>query len=93
MYGLNGLAGPQINDLARLVTFCDIYAALIERRPYRPAVALLRERSRKLPRGQQRWPRLIACNQNQPALMTVGPSIIKGTRNLDVISYQVAQGS
>jgi hypothetical protein len=56
-------------------------------------VALLRERSRKLPRGQQRWPRLIACNQNQSALMTVGPSIVKGPRNLGVISYQVAQGS
>jgi putative nucleotidyltransferase with HDIG domain len=31
----DGLVGPQINDLVRLVTICDIYAALIERRPYR----------------------------------------------------------
>jgi putative nucleotidyltransferase with HDIG domain len=31
----DGLSGPQINDLVRLVTICDIYAALIERRPYR----------------------------------------------------------
>jgi putative nucleotidyltransferase with HDIG domain len=31
----DGLAGPQINDLVRLVTICDIYAALIEHRPYR----------------------------------------------------------
>jgi putative nucleotidyltransferase with HDIG domain len=29
------LAGAQINDLVRLVTICDIYAALIERRPYK----------------------------------------------------------
>jgi len=34
----DGLAGAQINDLVRLVTICDIYAALIERRPYRPAM-------------------------------------------------------
>ncbi len=34
----DGLAGPQINDLVRLVTICDIYAALIERRPYRQAI-------------------------------------------------------
>jgi putative nucleotidyltransferase with HDIG domain len=31
----DGLAGSQINDLVRLATICDIYAALIERRPYR----------------------------------------------------------
>jgi len=30
-----GLSGAQINDLVRLTTICDIYAALIERRPYR----------------------------------------------------------
>jgi len=34
----DGLAGPQINDLVRLVTICDIYAALIERRSYRQAI-------------------------------------------------------
>lgn len=32
----DGLAGPQIRDLVRLVTICDIYAALIERRAYKP---------------------------------------------------------
>jgi HD-GYP domain-containing protein (c-di-GMP phosphodiesterase class II) len=32
----DGLSGSQINDLVRLVTICDIYAALIEHRPYRP---------------------------------------------------------
>lgn len=31
----DGLAGARISDLARLVTICDIYAALIERRPYK----------------------------------------------------------
>lgn len=31
----DGLASHQISDLVRLVTICDIYAALIEKRPYR----------------------------------------------------------
>jgi putative nucleotidyltransferase with HDIG domain len=35
----DGLAGPQINDLVRLVTICDVYAALIERRAYKQAIA------------------------------------------------------
>ncbi len=35
----DGLAGAQINDLVRLVTICDIYAALIERRPYKQPMA------------------------------------------------------
>jgi putative nucleotidyltransferase with HDIG domain len=34
----DGLAGPQINDLVRLVTICDVYAALIERRSYKKAM-------------------------------------------------------
>lgn len=34
----DGLVGSQISDLVRLTTICDIYAALIERRPYRPAI-------------------------------------------------------
>jgi putative nucleotidyltransferase with HDIG domain len=34
----DGLVGSQISDLVRLVTICDIYAALIERRPYRTAI-------------------------------------------------------
>ncbi len=38
----DGLAGPQINDLVRLVTICDIYGALIERRPYKPATEPVR---------------------------------------------------
>jgi putative nucleotidyltransferase with HDIG domain len=31
----DGLAGSQIGDLVRLTTICDIYAALIEHRPYK----------------------------------------------------------
>ncbi|MDP4024329.1 HD domain-containing protein [Methylobacterium sp. NEAU 140] len=31
----DGLSGNQIGDVVRLVTVCDIYAALVERRPYR----------------------------------------------------------
>jgi HD-GYP domain-containing protein (c-di-GMP phosphodiesterase class II) len=31
----DGVAGAQINDLVRLVTICDIYAALIEHRSYK----------------------------------------------------------
>lgn len=33
------LQGSEIPDLVRLVTICDIYGALIERRPYRPAMS------------------------------------------------------
>lgn len=32
----DGLAGCQIPDLVRMITICDIYAALIERRSYKP---------------------------------------------------------
>ncbi|MGE8126577.1 HD domain-containing phosphohydrolase [Methylobacterium sp. NPDC080182] len=35
----DGLRAPDIPDLVRLVTICDIYAALIERRPYRPKMS------------------------------------------------------
>ena len=34
----DGLTGGKINDIVRLVTICDIYAALIERRPYRAPI-------------------------------------------------------
>jgi HD-GYP domain-containing protein (c-di-GMP phosphodiesterase class II) len=34
----DGVSGAQISDLVRLVTICDIYAALIERRSYRQAI-------------------------------------------------------
>ena len=32
----DGLAGAAIPDVVRLITVCDVYAALVERRPYRP---------------------------------------------------------
>ena len=32
----DGLRGSEISDLVRLLTICDIYAALTERRPYKP---------------------------------------------------------
>ncbi|XYD10719.1 HD-GYP domain-containing protein [Methylobacterium sp. NMS12] len=35
----DGLRAPEIPDLVRLVTICDIYGALIERRPYRPPMS------------------------------------------------------
>lgn len=35
----DGLTAPQISDLVRLLTISDIYAALIERRPYRPPMS------------------------------------------------------
>ncbi|MGU3422937.1 HD-GYP domain-containing protein [Methylobacterium sp. D54C] len=34
----DGLSGASISDPVRLLTVCDIYAALIEHRPYRPAM-------------------------------------------------------
>jgi putative nucleotidyltransferase with HDIG domain len=37
----DGLADNQIADLVRLATICDIFSALIERRPYRPPLAPL----------------------------------------------------
>lgn len=41
----NGLSGGQIADLTRLITICDIYAAMIEQRPYKvpltPAAAVV----------------------------------------------------
>jgi len=38
----DGLSGSQIGDLVRLITICDIYAALIERRPYKQPMASAR---------------------------------------------------
>ncbi|WP_438275911.1 HD-GYP domain-containing protein [Nitrobacter sp.] len=35
----DGLAGSEISDLVRLLTISDIFAALIELRPYRPAMS------------------------------------------------------
>jgi len=35
----DGLSGSEIPDIARIITICDIYAALIERRSYKPPMA------------------------------------------------------
>ena len=35
----DGLTAPQISDLVRLLTISDIFAALIESRPYSPAMS------------------------------------------------------
>jgi len=35
----DGLTAPQISDLVRLLTISDIFAALVERRPYRPPMS------------------------------------------------------
>ena len=35
----DGLRGARIPDLVRLITICDVYAALVERRPYRAPMA------------------------------------------------------
>jgi HD-GYP domain-containing protein (c-di-GMP phosphodiesterase class II) len=34
----HGLRGGEIEDLTRIVTVCDVYAALTEKRPYKPPV-------------------------------------------------------
>ncbi|KMO28408.1 phosphohydrolase [Methylobacterium tarhaniae] len=36
----DGLVGGQIGDMVRLLTICDIYAALTERRPYKPSMPM-----------------------------------------------------
>jgi putative nucleotidyltransferase with HDIG domain len=45
----DGLTAPQISDLVRLLTISDIFAALIESRPYRPAMP--RQTAYKILRG------------------------------------------
>jgi HD-GYP domain-containing protein (c-di-GMP phosphodiesterase class II) len=35
----DGLAASEISDLVRLLTISDIFAALVESRPYRPPMA------------------------------------------------------
>ena len=35
----DGLTAPEISDLVRLLTISDIFAALIESRPYRPSMS------------------------------------------------------
>jgi len=35
----DGLSGDAISDVVRVLTICDLYAALTERRPYKPAMS------------------------------------------------------
>jgi putative nucleotidyltransferase with HDIG domain len=68
-----GLAGRQISDLVRLITICDIYAALIERRPYKQpmpaarAFHILEEMGDKLERALVRAFAPVAENSAAPA--------------------------
>jgi putative nucleotidyltransferase with HDIG domain len=69
----DGLSGSQISDLVRLTTICDIYAALIERRPYRQptpptrAFDILSEMSGKLEAALVRAFSRVAENSAAPA--------------------------
>lgn len=69
----DGISGRQIGDLVRLTTICDIYAALIERRPYKqpmpPARAfqILEEMGDKLERALVRAFARVAENSAAPA--------------------------
>lgn len=74
----DGLSGPQINDLVRLVTICDIYAALIERRPYKQpmeppqAYKTLQDMGEKLERALVRAFTWVAESSSAPALAAAG---------------------
>ncbi len=69
----DGIAGQQINDLVRLVTICDIYAALIERRPYKQplppnrAFSILQEMGEKLETALVRAFAHVAESSSAPA--------------------------
>jgi putative nucleotidyltransferase with HDIG domain len=68
-----GLAGKQIGDLVRLITICDIYAALIEHRPYKQpmpaarAFQILQEMGDKLEPALVRAFARVAENSSAPA--------------------------
>jgi putative nucleotidyltransferase with HDIG domain len=68
-----GLSGKQIGDLVRLTTICDIYAALIERRPYKQpmpaarAFQILEEMGDKLERALVRAFARVAESSATPA--------------------------
>ena len=69
----DGLSGAQIGDLVRLITICDIYAALIERRPYKQpmpasrAFEILQEMGNKLEAALVRAFTRVAENSAAPA--------------------------
>jgi putative nucleotidyltransferase with HDIG domain len=90
----DGLGGSQINDLVRLVTICDIYAALIDRRPYRkvmePAQAfkILQEMEGKLEGALVRAFAQVAGNSaaqgshDRPNLAQLGPIFAQASRSI-----------
>ena len=90
----DGLVGSQIKDLVRLVTICDIYAALIERRPYRqvmePAQAfkILQEMEGKLEGALVRaFAQVVVKSEAQgshdrPNLAQLGPLCPKTSRSI-----------
>jgi putative nucleotidyltransferase with HDIG domain len=71
----DGLAGGQIGDMVRLVTICDIYAALIERRSYKEpmpaarAFKILEDMGGKLERALVRAFAPVAENSAAPVLV------------------------
>jgi putative nucleotidyltransferase with HDIG domain len=70
----DGLTAPEISDLVRLLTISDIFAALIELRPYRPAMSradaynILCGMEGKLERSLVKAFRRVALNGTTPAL-------------------------
>jgi len=85
----DGLSGPQINDLVRLVTICDVYAALIERRSYRQAMEpasafkILQEMEGKLEGALVRAFAQVAENSAAPVLnKRLGPACRHDSRSI-----------
>jgi HD-GYP domain-containing protein (c-di-GMP phosphodiesterase class II) len=85
----DGLSGPQINDLVRLVTICDVYAALIERRSYRQAMEpasafkILQEMEGKLEGALVRAFAQVAENSAAPVLnKRLGPARRRDSRSI-----------
>ncbi|MFC7053208.1 HD-GYP domain-containing protein [Hansschlegelia quercus] len=69
----DGLRGDAIADVVRLVTICDIFAALIEKRPYRRAISceeaygILSKMDGKLDRDLVRAFKPVALASGEPA--------------------------
>jgi putative nucleotidyltransferase with HDIG domain len=84
----DGLAGPQINDLVRLVTICDVYAALIERRSYKqamepaPAFKMLQEMEGKLEGALVRAFAQVAKRSATPVPHRLGPASLHDSRSI-----------
>jgi putative nucleotidyltransferase with HDIG domain len=84
----DGLAGPQINDLVRLVTICDVYAALIERRSYKqamepaPAFKILEEMEGKLEGALVRAFAQVAKRSAAAVPHRLGPASLHDSRSI-----------